>query len=404
VSLTVSSIPKIRGLSRAQWARVGTSVLYLAAVVLFIQSIRQFHHRGTGFTEFIDFGDQFYGTVLPSIRNVPRYTDPRSPGYDGQFYAQLAVEPLLRDRAIDAALDNPPYRARRILFSWTAYVFGLGRPDWILKAYALQNIVAWLLLAMLLLRWFPPTTARNFVPWFGCLYGIGMANSVRFALLEGPTMVIIVLAVWTMERGRPWAAAGMLGLVGLARETSALTSAMLVERLPRTAHHWIVLASKGVIVGLPFVLWVLYVRSLYPHFNLSNPDSFTLPFSGYLERWRAIAGELTTAGWWSFGRFNLATMIGLTTQLAFLALRRDWDDAWWRTGATYCVLMPLLSYLVWEGTPGAAPRVLLPAAFAFNVLVTRLPNRWFWPLVILGNLSVWHGLPTVGVAWIQKIS
>ena len=87
----------------------------------------------------------------------------QSPGYDGQFYAQLAVEPLLRNRRLDKALDTPPYRARRILFSWTAYVLGLGRPRWILKAYALQNIIAWLLLAWLLLRWFPPSAPRNAV-------------------------------------------------------------------------------------------------------------------------------------------------------------------------------------------------------------------------------------------------
>ena len=62
------------------------------------------------------------------------------------------MEPLLRNRAIDAALDNPPYRARRILFSWTAYLLGLGQPEWILKAFALQNILAWLALAWLLGR------------------------------------------------------------------------------------------------------------------------------------------------------------------------------------------------------------------------------------------------------------
>jgi hypothetical protein len=150
---------------RARWARIATVALYLATVLVFLQSMRQYYHRNTGFTELIDFGDQFYETVLPAIRGVPRYTDPRSPGYDGQFYAQLAIEPLLRNRDLDKALDSPPYRARRILFAWTAYVFGLGQPWWILKVYAMQNIAAWLLLAWLLLRWLPPpvpaTTCRG---------------------------------------------------------------------------------------------------------------------------------------------------------------------------------------------------------------------------------------------------
>jgi hypothetical protein len=395
---------RIPRLSRAQWMRWVTTAIYLAAVVMFILSIRQFHRRSTGFTELIDFGDQFYYAVLPAIREMPRYTDPRSPGYDGQFYAQLAVEPLLRNRDIDKALDNPPYRARRILFSWTAYVFGLGRPEWVVNAYAMQNIVAWLLLAGLLLRWFPPTSARNFLPWFGCLYGIGMAASVRLALLEGPGMVIIVLAVWAMERNRPWLAAGALGLAGLGRETSLLAAGLLVDRFPSTRRQTLILIGKGVAVGLPLLLWILYIRSLYPTFNVSNPDSFSMPFSGYVERWRAILHELMTDGWWTFARFNLASMIGLTTQVVFIAWRRQWDSPWWRIGAAYCLLMPLLSILVWEGAPGAAHRVLLPVSFAFNVLVARLPNRWFWPFVILGNLSVWHGMPTLGMSWVQKIS
>ena len=47
----------------------------------------------------------------------------------GQFYVQLALDPLLRDPAIEQALDNFPYRSRRILFSWTAFLLDLGQPE-----------------------------------------------------------------------------------------------------------------------------------------------------------------------------------------------------------------------------------------------------------------------------------
>jgi hypothetical protein len=94
-------------------------------------------------------------------------------------------------------------------------------------------------------------------------------------------------------------------------------------------------------------------------------------------------------------------MLGLTVQMGYLLWRREWGSAWWRVGAIYCVLMPFLSYLVWEGYPGAFPRVLLPVSFAFNVLVVK--SRWFWPLVILGNLSVWHGLPMIGVPYLTNL-
>jgi len=386
---------------RARWARIATVALYLATVLVFLQSMRQYYHRNTGFTELIDFGDQFYETVLPAIRGVPRYTDPRSPGYDGQFYAQLAIEPLLRNRDLDKALDSPPYRARRILFAWTAYVFGLGQPWWILKVYAMQNIAAWLLLAWLLLRWLPPSSPRNYLPWFGCLFGVGIGTSFRFALLEGPGMVIITLAVLAVERNRSWLAAGLLGLAGLGRETNVLASGVLVDKIPRTPRDVASLAGKACLVALPFLLWAMYVRSVYPMFSFSNPDSFGVPFSGYVTKWAATIDELRTSGWGTFARFNFGMMVGLTVQVGYLLLRREWSSPWWRVGAVYCLLMPLLSYPVWEGYPGAAPRVLLPISFAFNVLVLR--SRWFWPLVILGNLSVWHGIPMIGVPWLTDI-
>ena len=68
---------------------------------------------------------------FPTLAAVPHATVPPGFTYDGQFYAQLALDPLLRNPAIDRALDQPPYRARRILFSWTAWLAGFGRPWWV---------------------------------------------------------------------------------------------------------------------------------------------------------------------------------------------------------------------------------------------------------------------------------
>ena len=97
----------------------------------------------------------------PALKAVPHYQYPLWASYDGQFYAQRALDPLLRDPTIDRGMDLAPFRARRILFSWTAYGLGLGRPAWILEAYALQNVVCWLIIALLLVRWVPVTSWRG---------------------------------------------------------------------------------------------------------------------------------------------------------------------------------------------------------------------------------------------------
>ena len=99
--------------------------------MLFFASVARFYHRGTGFTALIGFppaGD----SEPPALQAVPHYQYPLWASYDGQFYAQRALDPLLRDPTIDRGMDLAPFRARRILFSGTAYVLGMGKPVWIL--------------------------------------------------------------------------------------------------------------------------------------------------------------------------------------------------------------------------------------------------------------------------------
>jgi hypothetical protein len=375
---------------------------YAAAVAVFLIALPQYYHRNTGFTSLIWFGERFEEARLPAVLEAPHYVHYRSPGYDGQFYAQLAVDPLLQDSRLGRALDAAPYRARRILFSWTAYLLGLGRPAWILKAYALQNIIAWLLLAWVLLRWFPPAAPRNLLPWIGCLFGVGLIASVRFALTEGPCLLVLTLAVAAMERGRPWLASGLMALVGLGRETNLIAGGLLADRVPR---HWqsvLALAGRGLAAALPVAAWFLYVRWAFPPLAAADAANFAPPFSGYLAKWSVTLAQLQSSGWWgSWARFNLAALIGVTVQACYLLARREWADPWWRAGVAYCALMPFLSYPIWEGDPGAIMRVVLPMSVAFNVLVVR--SRWFWPLVVLGNLSVFHGIHMINVPWLATL-
>jgi len=38
------------------------------------------------------------------------------------------------------------------------------------------------------------------------------------------------------------------------------------------------LAARLALVAAPFLLWTAYVKSVFPAFSYSNPDSFSLPF------------------------------------------------------------------------------------------------------------------------------
>jgi hypothetical protein len=91
----------------------------------------------------------------------------------------------------------------------------------------------------------------------------------------------------------------------------------------------------------------------------------------------------------------------VTVQAGFLLVRRDWGSPWWRAGAAYCVLLMVLGPAVWESDTVAVMRVVLPMSVAFNVLVAR--SRWFWPLVIAGNLTVFHGIHMINVPWLARV-
>ena len=217
------------------------------------------------------FGDHFAPQRLPQLADVPLYTYARQVGYDGQFYAQIAVagNPFSRDLA--HALDAPAYRERRILLPLVVHAVGLGRPRLIIQAFALANLFCLALLAALLARWwFPPTDLDNLVRWAGILFGAGLVVSATRSLTDGPALLLIAIGARQLERGRTWAAAIVLGLAGLVRETSVLCAAAFwpSERAEPGEPIWRArrraLLATIVCVG-PIALWTAILFGHYGH-------------------------------------------------------------------------------------------------------------------------------------------
>jgi hypothetical protein len=68
---------------------------------------------------------------------------------------------------------------------------------------------------------------------------------VRFALTEGPGLLLVALAVAAIERGRPWLASGLMALIGLGRETNFIAGGLLVDRVPRRRPDALGVAARG---------------------------------------------------------------------------------------------------------------------------------------------------------------
>jgi hypothetical protein len=365
----------------------------LIAASLFIGCIAQFYDARTGFTSLIGFGDVFEARTFPPVKDVPRHIERQSTGYDGQFYAQMATDPLLRDPALDRAMDDAPLRARRILFSWTAYAAGLGQPSWIVQAYAVQNIACWLVLGFVLLYWFPATNARMLALWFVTLFAGGLIWSVRAALLDGPSLLLLALGMLSLERGRPWLSAIIFGISGLGRETNLLSASAHVGPEMRSWNGVLAGFARLVIVVLPLLIWFDYIHSIHRSLVFTSGETLASPFVVYLWKWQVTLAELAAHGWSASARFSLLAVTGLSVQALYFLCRPSWTNPWWRLGLSYTVLMAVLGRPLWEGDPGTALRVLLPMTLAFNVLIRRCENPYlFWILLVAGNLSVVHGL------------
>ena len=373
-------------------------LIHVGAVAVFLWSVGQFYHPETGFTSLIRFGERFEPRTLAAIRPVPRHIERKSVGYDGQFYAQMATDPLLRDPAIDRALDDAPLRARRILFAWTAYVAGLGRPAWILQAYALQNVACWLLLSLLLLRWFPVVDARTTALWLASLFTGGLMWSVRSALLDGPSLLMLALGIALLERGWRWTSAVIFGIAGLGRETNILAAAAQSDPRSLSWRSLVRQAAQLLIIVLPLAVWFDYIYSIYRSLIYTSGGTLSAPFSAFMWKWNVTLADIVARGLTGGAKFNLLALVAISVQVAFIVLRPAWKEAWWRLGLAYAALMPFLGRPLWEGEPGTVVRALLPLAVAFNVMLRRCEDpRWFWCLFVGGNLTVIHGLAMLGV-------
>jgi Glycosyltransferase family 87 len=374
-------------------ARIWVAAYWLV-VAAFLGLVARYYHPQFGFTAFIEFPEGGHESELPAVREAPHFHHPGSGGYDGQFYAQLAVEPLLKDPAIDGAMDNAPYRAHRILFPWIAWALGRGRAASILQAAAIEDVLVWLALAWLLSRVIPPVSARAFVLWSGCLLAHGMLMSVRYALPDALAMLLIAMGVFWTERGRPILAAITIGVAGLARETSVIAATALARFLKRAPRSWIIAVVCVVLVMLPTALWLDYLRSIYRLHFFEGAGNISRPFLGLLWKVRSVWHTLARDGFSQMARDDLFALVAFLTQAAWLVWRfvKRRDLAPWALAAASFLVLALFAHqVVWDGTPGAYTRVTLPLTIGVNVLLSR-EDRAPWWVIGLANLSVVPGV------------
>ena len=361
----------------------------LAAVLFVLAVVAVRWDARTGLTSLLRFGDTFAAHRLPAVAALPLRTY-AGDGYDGQFYAQLAVDPDIRRPAVQAALDNPRYRARRMLLPAVIHVAGGGHPWLTLQLFALANVAVWLGLGWLLWRRVAGLGWIGTGIWLACLLSLGALDSIRLSLTDLPAMLLVFLAVAAAERGRRVPALAALTAAVLTRDTALLAAGAASPGDLRQLRTWRNLLLTGLIVALPFALWSLWLADQVAAGSTLGTGNFSPPGFALARHVQTCAGELARGNLDSRYLFGLLAAGSFTWQAVFVLRQLDWNPGpWVRVGVPFALFFFFLGDPVWQGY-WAVARTCLPLTFAYNFLLPR--DRRFWPLWVVGNLCGLHAL------------
>jgi hypothetical protein len=387
---------------KQSFARPGIWVFVLVGAAAFLQFFNTYarvYSPAFGLTKLLQLGQEFDDRGLAVFRATPKYIDPSSRwGFDGQFYAELALDPLLRDPKLQTALDNPTYRSRRILLPWLAALGGLGHPFWILNVYAALNLVFWTGFAVMMGILFRPHGWGGLAGFAAMLMTCGIIESMRSSLTDFPGFVLMTLAMMLGGAG----GAGVLALSALTREPNIIGLVGLWDYRPpwpATARRNLVL---GLIAGLPAALWFAYVISRFPSSgeplaggNLAWPMQGIMTKLGEISVWVA-SGGINWRHWYSEfysseALHALLTIVATLTQCIFLLTHREWHNRIWRVGAIFVPYFLCISFVSWD-SHFTVTRHALPITLAFNLVLALRPRRGWLAWFLLGNCFVPYGI------------
>ena len=230
--------------------------------VLFIGLDMLLH--GHNFLYYVHIGPRF-------VLHIPK----AAPGYDGQFYYQIARDPLHASRF----LDHPAYRYQRIVYPLLVAILSLGQASLIPFMLLLVNFLAIVfgteLLARLLIQ-------QKLSPWFSLAFGLyfGQATAFIFDTTEPFTYFLVCLGLFLMLRKRPTIAALIMGLAVLSRETALLFPlGYLVVYLYQK--RWQDALRLFLLSIAPTMAWYGIIALLFKSTGVTTAPAFQLiPFEG----------------------------------------------------------------------------------------------------------------------------
>jgi hypothetical protein len=207
-------------------------------------------------------------------------------GYDGQFYYQIARNPLQAYQY----MDNASFREQHILYPLVVGLLSAGQTSVIPIMLLLVNVVSVVLTVELLGRLL---VKYGFSPWFSLAIGLyfGQTAGTLFDTAEPFTYFLICLGVWLiLEKARFVPAAIAMGLATLSREIALLfplgyAGFFFLNRKWRACAQFLLLGVA------PLAAWLLCLRLIFGQSGLTFTQPFEhIPFAGIFAHYDGLAG------------------------------------------------------------------------------------------------------------------
>jgi len=322
------------------------------------------------------------------------------PGYDGQFYFRLALDPFTDKReAFGIDLDAPLMRQQRILLPFFTWLIARGDPvitPPVMMAINLAAVAGCAFASSLLL------IGLGVSAWYGILFALypGFAISAGRFLTEPLTLFMILSSLLMLVRRKHLAASILLSLAVFSRETATLVVAAgfftwLTKKPLRNGanDYFSPHVSFWLYPTLAFVLWQIWLYCNWSSLLFDNATSANLgpPFVGFF---LAICENITksnpetgfylvmTSAVVAYQVFISRTILG-----APLLLRVSW--------ICYLLLATCIGIAQWRDSPGFL-RILTELnvlGLLAYLIVKKRPGRLFVSLW----LAAW--LLTAGAEW-----
>jgi len=318
-------------------------------------------------------------------------------GNDGQQFLTLALDPFQVDPSTSAALDNPIYRGKRLLYPLVAWVAGLGQASLILWVLGLINVATLGWAAGWMACW---AQLQQRSPWWGLavlsLPGAWITLTLSTADLLS-TSLLIGAAVSVQQR-RLSRLVFCLAAAALCRETSLLAwAATVLFALLERRWRWLLPLA---IVPVPFLVWMGLLQHRFAHV----PDAalaglhFSWPLVGVISKATELLG-LTSQNEFPFGsleRFfdGFSFLFWLSTLLLLvISVWQGWGGRWLRLVAA-CYLLPALctSMQILARFPDYG-RVWIDLSSLALLSLLAVRTRFLLPWMVgAGALSIGYGV------------